>query len=219
MGISHFTFYSTNGMAPNAVNVVEKARSYGMSIDVLPWNLQFSNTDYNQYLAINACLYWQSPFYEHSVVVDTDEYIVIRGPDTKTIPEMLATLDEKHPRAACYLFQHFLFSPLDEVKPESNGAFDLFSFTARQNELFPPPTRSKVICKSDRVVTATVHHSAENLEPYEQITVDSTFAGMFHFRSEKLAEVSSFTEDTELLKIERLFMDHPLARAFVKGKT
>lgn len=218
MGVDHFTFYNTNGMAPNVVDVVEQARHHGLSIDVLPWNLQRSNIAFNQYLAINACIYWQSPYYEHSVVVDTDEYIVARGPDILSLPKMLAGLDEKHPNSACYLFRHFLFARPKNVTQQDDSAFDLFAFTARQSELFHPQTRSKVICKSERVVTSTVHTSAEILDAYEEIIVDPDFAGLFHFRPEGLGYVTSFSADTEMLKMRSLFMGHPLVKEFVKKK-
>lgn len=216
MGISHFTFYNTNGMAPNVINVVEEARRYGLSIEVLPWNYQSSRThEYDQYMAINACLYWQAPFFDHSLMVDLDEYIVARGPEIRSIPEMLAELDEKHPNAASYLFRHFLFHPIDNVMQRDPGAIELFSVNTRHNESYLPGKRSKVICKSDRVITSTIHTIAESMDPYKETPIDPNFAAMFHFRSKDLGDASLvFSVDTEMMKFYDLFMNHPLARRY-----
>jgi hypothetical protein len=58
----------------------------------------------NQYMAINACLYWHMPYFEYSAVVDLDECLSSRH---GVIKDLSAYVDEaltSHFKRSCLSF-------------------------------------------------------------------------------------------------------------------
>lgn len=222
MGATHFTFYNAPGMAPSVFKVLQTARKKGMSIDVFPWNDQNGHHELNQYMAINACLYWHMPYFEYSAMVDLDEYVSYRHGVVKMLPDLFDELRETTPSAAAFLFRHYLFiennngSRHDVVSHQidhGSGAmppYDIFRFTERHGPL-RARTRSKVVCISDYVVTSSIHYIGEPLEGRTEVTVPVEDAALFHFRKESIPQIlKDGTTDLEMTKYLEQFSHHYL---------
>jgi len=189
-GATHFTFYNTRGISPQTAKVFRRAQEIGISLEILPWNYEYGDRapwSYNQYMAINACLYWQMPDYKHSVMVDMDEFISPRGKHSRSLIDMLAILDGEHPNAAAYHFSNNFFFPDEGSDPAFDGItlpFDMFHATTRFGPYptFPKFDRSKAIFKTSRVVRAAIHNMDEPVPGYDAIHTQANTSGLFHYR-------------------------------------
>jgi len=202
-------------MTPNVAEIIKKAQTLGFSIDILPWNCQYSRYHLhaqNQYMAINACLYWHMPFFEYSAIIDVDEYISYRGAALKTLPVILDELEQENPDAAAYLFRHMMLSRPEKVADIAQNLslpFEIFLATERQEEANFASARSKTICRSDRIVTSTIHTIGEPLAPYRQVIVPPNYAVLFHVRKIPLSTGQNLTTDLEMRKYYEPMKRHP----------
>jgi len=165
-------------------------------------------------MAINACLYWHKPYFEYSAFIDIDEYISYRGTALKTLPVVLEELEQEHPDAAAYLFRHMTLSRpekvTDAIAKNRSLPFEIFLATERQEEANSVGARSKTICRSDRIVTSTIHTIGEPLASYRQVTVPPNYAGLFHVRKMPLStHPQNLTTDLEMMKYYELIESHP----------
>lgn len=225
LGVSHFTFYSTRGLGPRGQHVLERLSAAGLSIELLPWNCKhkkFHLHAQNQYMAVNACLYWHMPFYEYSVVVDVDEYISARGMEITALSKLLESLDRMNndTEPAAYLFRHFLLSipntTRDAIGMSSLGP-QLPDFTERQDKANDPGVRSKVIYRPARVVSGTIHTVGQTVPPYRQILVNPELAALFHTRKQPLDGTETQTKTTDyVMRKYRPILEIQLAHEFMK---
>jgi hypothetical protein len=102
----------------------------------------------------------------------------------------------EHPDAAAYLFRHMMLSRPGKVTDVAiNLAFR--DFWSHGEASF----RSKAICRSDRVVTSTIHSIGVSLAPYRQVVVPPNYAGLFHVREIPLSTLpQNLTTDLEMSK-------------------
>jgi hypothetical protein len=220
-------------MAPNFLTVLQNAKEEGISIDVMPWNDQHEGPRgkkthaLNQYMAINACLYWHMPYFEYSAVVDLDEYLTYRHGVVRELPTYLDELRWTHQNAAAFSFRHYLFRSkkhetgvgLPQAYTNNHDGlpiFDIFLLTERHGPL-EPKVRSKVVVISDLVVTSSIHNIGEAVTGYDEIVVPVEDAALFHFRKQALSNaLGNATQDLEMAKYAPSFFQHRLASRLIK---
>jgi hypothetical protein len=222
-GAGQFTFYNSRGMAPRTLKVLGAAQRLGMPVEVLPWNAfeswgRHRVAEYNQYMAINACLYWNMHRFRHVAVVDIDEFIVDRGGGaggaTPSLLSLLARLEAREPGASAYAFLHsFAFplaAPADGKADRLARAFEILR-PARAAAPLANGDRGKMILRTDAVVSAMVHMAGETVRDVWPTVVPVEDAQLLHFRGgAPEGGGEGLRASTELLGFRERIAAHPL---------
>lgn len=185
LGVQKFFLY-VKSVSDNVHEVLKHyaATESNALVTVLPWSLSDVMCGdvilhyCGQLAALNDCLYRNKGYSYYTTASDLDEFIIPYGKGDYTWTDMLLRI----PEYSVYLFRNsFVMRNYETSKTVTESIPLMIDYTMRDDFIYGPRDRSKMIVWTDDVVTFGIHN-VWAMRSGEEHGVDPNIGLMHHYR-------------------------------------
>lgn len=187
LGVNKLMIY-VNNVTSEVRKVLNFYHEHDVRVTVLPWSLSSFLCDGNQIhycgqlAALNDCLYRSKGLSHYIATTDLDEFIIPQQTDDFSWFDMFKKLSDKN----VYLFGNsFLTTNETDKNNGGEGVTLMTDNLLRDDFIFGPRDRSKMIAWADSVVTFGIHN-VWALQKGEEYYVDSSIGLLHHYRKSRV---------------------------------
>lgn len=158
-----------------------------------------------QLIAVEDCLNRYGWLSQYMVFNDMDELIIPLRHDNWS--QLIAEREKLNPGYAAFMFRSAVFNrdhftPAKGFEAEARRFYSMvFGFTKRDDYIFPPLLRSKIIINPKKVESLSVHHVYEGYAPTDLIPSDQGI--LYHYRWPVRPCKSELTDNTVVNRFGR----------------